>query len=410
MEKEKLIIKNFGPIKSVDLDLGKITVLIGEQASGKSTIAKVLAVCRYFSYIIDDSESIVNYKSNFSNTALVDWGLDGFEILQSYIEYENEDYKVIIEYKEHYEIEQTDFDGTPDFIPVPLFTPKLFPKSKKFKNLLAEYEKLRPKKRLGLGIYPDWQIPHSFLTTEVKSVMDNPLFIPTERGLQSIFSIGKRGLENLNDRLYEQLAALNGLSANFKKEIEIEPLHLQYKYENGQGKFKGSKDLEYLYLAQGASGYQSTIPIVLAIKFYGEIEKRKRSYIIEEPELNLFPKTQKKLVEFFAKSINQFHNQFILPTHSPYILTTLSNLIYANRLGTVENGKYEEEVNKIISQKSWIDVNNLSVYYLNFGKANDMVNVKDCIINLDNLDNVSELINKEFDELLNIENKHNLNE
>ena len=44
--REKLIIKNFGPIKSVDLDLGKITVLIGEQATGKSTIAKVLSICR----------------------------------------------------------------------------------------------------------------------------------------------------------------------------------------------------------------------------------------------------------------------------------------------------------------------------------------------------------------------------
>ena len=51
--KEKLIIKNFGPIKSVDLDLGKITVLIGDQATGKSTVAKVLSICRYFSYIVD---------------------------------------------------------------------------------------------------------------------------------------------------------------------------------------------------------------------------------------------------------------------------------------------------------------------------------------------------------------------
>ena len=48
---ERLIIENFGPIKSIDIELRKMTVLIGPQASGKSTIAKVLGICRYFSSI-----------------------------------------------------------------------------------------------------------------------------------------------------------------------------------------------------------------------------------------------------------------------------------------------------------------------------------------------------------------------
>ena len=54
--KEKLIIQNFGPIKHIELDLGIVNVLIGEQATGKSTVAKLLAVCRYFSFIIDSLE------------------------------------------------------------------------------------------------------------------------------------------------------------------------------------------------------------------------------------------------------------------------------------------------------------------------------------------------------------------
>ncbi len=41
--KEKLIIKNFGPIESVELKLGRFNVLIGENSTGKSTVAKVLA-------------------------------------------------------------------------------------------------------------------------------------------------------------------------------------------------------------------------------------------------------------------------------------------------------------------------------------------------------------------------------
>ncbi len=42
MNNKKLIIKDFGPIKKVDIDLSKYIVFIGPQASGKSTIAKAV--------------------------------------------------------------------------------------------------------------------------------------------------------------------------------------------------------------------------------------------------------------------------------------------------------------------------------------------------------------------------------
>ena len=40
---EKLIVKNFGPIREAELDLKKLTVFIGPQGSGKSTLAKLVA-------------------------------------------------------------------------------------------------------------------------------------------------------------------------------------------------------------------------------------------------------------------------------------------------------------------------------------------------------------------------------
>jgi len=39
---QRIVIKNFGAVKEADIELKKITVLIGEQASGKSTIAKLV--------------------------------------------------------------------------------------------------------------------------------------------------------------------------------------------------------------------------------------------------------------------------------------------------------------------------------------------------------------------------------
>ncbi|MFT5917509.1 MAG: putative ATPase, partial [Bacteroidia bacterium] len=39
---QKIVIKNFGAIKEAEIKINKVLVLIGEQASGKSTIAKLI--------------------------------------------------------------------------------------------------------------------------------------------------------------------------------------------------------------------------------------------------------------------------------------------------------------------------------------------------------------------------------
>ena len=39
---QKIIIKNFGPIEYAEIEIAKIVVLIGGQASGKSTIGKLI--------------------------------------------------------------------------------------------------------------------------------------------------------------------------------------------------------------------------------------------------------------------------------------------------------------------------------------------------------------------------------
>ena len=39
---QKIIINNFGAVKNAEIDIKKVLILIGEQASGKSTIAKLI--------------------------------------------------------------------------------------------------------------------------------------------------------------------------------------------------------------------------------------------------------------------------------------------------------------------------------------------------------------------------------
>lgn len=42
----RLVIKNFGAIEEASVELKPLLLLIGGQGTGKSTIAKVLSICR----------------------------------------------------------------------------------------------------------------------------------------------------------------------------------------------------------------------------------------------------------------------------------------------------------------------------------------------------------------------------
>ena len=55
----RLVIRNVGPIKSVDINLNKVNVFIGPQGSGKSTIAKIVSFCSWMEKMNDATYRVV---------------------------------------------------------------------------------------------------------------------------------------------------------------------------------------------------------------------------------------------------------------------------------------------------------------------------------------------------------------
>lgn len=98
-------------------------------------------------------------------------------------------------------------------------------------------------------------------------------------------------------------------------------------------------------------GASQLLPIILSIAniaYSAQIERivptfDNRIILIEEPEANLHPNLQSKLAEFFIDATSRFNIQFILETHSEY-------LIY----------KFQEYIGKEI-----IKPNDVVLYYLN---------------------------------------------
>ena len=61
--KESIIIKNFGPLKEVEIDdIKPLTVFIGKSAGGKSIIMKVLVLMRYIYKMINIRSYLKNAK------------------------------------------------------------------------------------------------------------------------------------------------------------------------------------------------------------------------------------------------------------------------------------------------------------------------------------------------------------
>ena len=67
---QKIIIKNFGPIQEAEIELKKVLVLIGEQASGKSTIARLIyffKTLRQDFYIQFTNNSAINFFTEYTH-------------------------------------------------------------------------------------------------------------------------------------------------------------------------------------------------------------------------------------------------------------------------------------------------------------------------------------------------------
>ena len=398
--KEKLIIKNFGPIKSVELDLGRFNILIGEQATGKSTVAKLLAVCRYFSYVVKGADTFNDFIDGPFFVGLTAWGLRDFININSYIFYRNAHYSVKVEANKielnNSSVSEYDEKGEMIFdekiVEHIVYHPELTPISDKFKKLLSELNKLMESGSLI--------VPTSFFLNDVKNVLDNPFYLPTQRGLQSIFDIGQNSIQNLSSALFTQLSKMDGIARLYKQETYIEPLDIYYVNRNGHGFIRKANETEFYSLYNAASGYQSIIPIVLTIKNYTENKRRNKTFLIEEIEQNLFPSAQNKLMQYvIEKIVNAGNGAALVTTQSPYILTSLNNMMYAHEIGKTN----PDATANIINKKYWLNPDEVSAYMMKSdGTAENIVDDEVKQIKAERIDEISRQFNKEYDDMLDL--------
>ena len=92
--------------------------------------------------------------------------------------------------------------------------------------------------------------------------------------------------------------------------------------------------------------------------------------IVEEPEQNLYPSSQRDLINFLLTFNNSSEgNSLVLTTHSPYIINYLSIAIQGDYLkgkigANTEGSQYLDRLDKIVPLKSVVAASDVVVYQL----------------------------------------------
>lgn len=430
---QRIEIRNFGPINELNLDIKDFSILIGPQASGKSTIAKTIF---FFKSLNDD---LVKYfiesieKNDFSKSI----GTYAKSIRQKYLDYFGASTHLIGLHLKYYYTENIWISVTIE-TNNKYISPNFSEQFKNdFKNLVKEAiefsssigqrnPSLLTSKEL-LQIDSNKRKFVSYVKEKCNSIFKEDrelIFIPAGRSLLATLSdqlqfINPRNLDFLMRTFLDKINIVRPIfNKSLSDIIKERRLLTQYDIDYNKtrlaeeiiskilkGKYQYDKDGEkifyetnkYVKLNFSSSGQQESLWILLLL-FIVILEKQNVFMVIEEPEAHLFPEAQKEISNLIALMSNVENSQVIITTHSPFILASLNNLILAHKVGS-ENTIVEEKINKNL----WINREKVYAALVTKGQVKDIIDNELNIIQQENIDSVSGTINDEFDFLFQFE-------
>ena len=421
---EKLVINNFTGIKHLDLDLRKVNILIGPQATGKSICAKLLYHFKGFIFDIFtavenqqskpemDAKFINEFQEYFPPQSLGKGAFSlRYTIGDSFIEISkggSVKSKVGLSYSDFYRKE-------------------LNLSRRELKNSIKKY--LNDTKAWRWEIFNDVKQDRiMYAKGELGELAGyNQLFIPAGRSFfanlqSSIFSFlsSNQAIDPFITefgKLYETMKGIseitrpNGLKGReLKNKIDAMAESIlcgKHIYEKGKD-FLQLQDGRRTSLTHASSGQQETLPlaVILSLFPFQEFGNQGFSIFIEEPEAHLFPTSQRGIVQLIAVVFNKSKTplQFFITTHSPYILTAFNNLMQA---GTLEkrahSDKEKKKLHDIIPPEQVLDPNVVSAFSLADGTGKNICSTDTGLISPNVIDEVSHVISTEFGSLLEME-------
>ena len=148
----------------------------------------------------------------------------------------------------------------------------------------------------------------------------------------------------------------------------------------------------YVKVNFASSGQQEAIWVFNILGYY-LLERKSVFLLLEEPEAHLYPDAQKYIAEALALFAGA-GNRMLLTTHSPYVLSELNNLLYANEVSN-EDGRRDQ----IIAAHKILSYEHVKAYYVNQGKVYAGMDENHQIMS-SLIDGAAETINEEYERLV----------
>jgi AAA15 family ATPase/GTPase len=410
---ESIHIKNFGGIKEMTMEINKINILIGPQASGKSVTAKLIYFFKKIPILL-----LSELESPDDKESLEDLTLDQF------LRYFPRDTWP----KGNFHIEFKSGGGKIQLQKVsnrknPLIKFNSF-LSNLFKTLKMEFRDISQiSGGFGTkGFRERIKRREVFFKSIQESIAFNEgldqFFIPAGRNFYAQAQSNFFTLLNSNQNLDPFLVEFGSMYENLK-EIGVEKEELEYHFElltneilHGALVRKEKKDWIYhtdgriVNLSKASSGQQEAVPLLYLIAYFPLLRFNNDGarIFIEEPEAHLFPTAQRKIVQLLSRLANESISYFelFITTHSPYILSSFNNLMEAGKIAKEQPDK-KNEIEKVVPKEEWLNPDDVNAYSITAGKLESLIDKETKLISQNHLDSVSDDLAIDFGKLLDIE-------
>lgn len=422
---KKLHIANFLLFEKADIEIRPITILIGPQATGKSVIAKLVYIFNEFPRICQDvlwemPESAKDAIGKIGNRmqeifhgifSLVPGGKWSGEMKIS-LKTETDELSFTVNKKENRIIFNLG-DGYAEYINDHLKNVAEFRTGSSSPLLQTVASVLDNKDDTLMGSLK-YELLRKivFNNQAIDEELHRSLFIPAGRSYFSVVDINPYLQINVTtaDYFFRTFAGkykevLQQIELHHHHEKQIKDNMFAVEIPNGivAGKYLFDTDKKKGYIAHenglvcelkhASSGEQEFLPLFLSL-----LQKEDSGFIIEEPEAHLFPKSQKEVTRFLLSHRNAAGDVFIT-THSPYILASFNNLLYAGIIHEKLTPSKKTELGKLIPEECLVKENSLAAYYVDNGTAKDIIDPETKLIMADVIDEVSDDIDAEFDKI-----------
>jgi len=369
----RIKIKNFGPVREGGqtndgwIDIKKVTVFIGNQGSGKSTVAKLISTFMWIEKALvrgDYDKKWFERKNNLKNQYLNYHRLENYlknsGVDKTVIEYEGDAFSIVYRndslvikevHNEEYLLPQIMYvPAERNFITYVKTPRELKISSESLKEFLTEFDNAKNEIK---GLI---HLPINNIDIEYDKLNDT-LNLEGE-GYRVKLTEASSGFQSL-----VPLFLVSGYLANsVRRQSET---NKETMSSEEMQRFK--KGVEDIWNNNNLTDEQKRVALsVLSAKF----NKTAFINIVEEPEQNLFPSSQWQMLQSLLKynSMNK-GNKLIITTHSPYIINYLSIAIQGEYLESKikkssQRDKLLSNLYNLIPQESLISADEVVVYQL----------------------------------------------